>query len=507
MKHYKKTLLLIFICSFISIALYKTYPQAKDLLRNYSVPYYHYNKKDIKISNPSSLGPAIAVPILMYHGVVPDFDSENTQINRFIEQMELLKRNGYQTITINQYNQFRQGNFILPPKPVIITFDDGRKDSYYPTDDVLKKLGFKASIFLATIKANEKDKFYLGWEELRRLKSSGRWEIEAHGRRSHEKVIANSKGNVGRYLTSRIYTPGRGIESMDDFRKRIEADYQEGYNDINKNLGIKSLYYAIPLNDYGENSGETVPEAVKINRELTKKYFTLAFVEEFVYSSSLPDEYYRLQNDIYNYATDDPYSLRRIEVRDMPAQKLIDFLESESPHNTKITLNTSHQDDFKKNTILRYGDASFDQSGLHLKSNGQTFSAKALFGNKRWKNYTVEATIQRVKGRNVTLLGYLSDNSNDVGFGMTDNGLFLRETIDGVEKELSPSIIVNPVPGRDYKFKMVFQDNTVKCYFDDQQVFPQTSISRTAGFAGFKVWDDKEAEGLLKSVKIYYNEK
>lgn len=377
-QHHKRFLLLALISFGIGAALYKSYPYAKEILRNYSVPYYSYNKK-INSPKPTITEPAIAVPILMYHGVVIDPDQENTQQQRFIEQMEALKKNGYQTITLNQYEQFRQKKFTLPPKPIIITFDDGRKDSYYPTDDILKKLGFKASIFLATVKPDEKDKFYLSWEELQKLKESGRWEIEAHGRRSHEKVIANSKGNTGRYLTSRIYTKEHGLESMDNFKKRVEDDYKNGIEDIKKNLGLTPTYYAIPLNDYGQNAGEAQPEAVKINQELTKKYFTMAFVEEFVYSDSLSNEYYHLQNNIYNYADDDPYSLRRIEVRNMPAQKLIDFLESESPRNHQISINTEKPDDFKKNTILRYGDALFEKDGLHLKSNAQTASAKARF--------------------------------------------------------------------------------------------------------------------------------
>ncbi len=505
MFHFKKLLLLLTIAAGISFALYKTYPFAKDILRNYSVPYYQYSGKKISSPSPVGLGPATAVPILMYHGVIPDLDAENTQLKHFIEQMELLKKSGYQAISIDQYNQFRQKKFTLPPKPFIITFDDGRKDSYYPTDDILKKLGFKATIFLATVKPNSKDKFYLSWDEIKKLKSSGRWEIEAHGRHSHDKVVANSKGNTGRYLTSRIYTPGKGLESLDAFKVRVEDDYKNGIADIKTNLGSTPTFFAIPLNDYGQNSGETIPEAVKVNQELTKKYFQLSFIEEFVYSDSLPSEYYHIQNNIYNFANDDPYSLRRIEVRNMPAIKLLDFLEKESPHNTQITLNTSHPDEFRQSTIVRYGDVTFDDSGLHLKSNNQTASAKVFFGNKRWKNYTVEATIRRVKGRNVTLHGYLSDNSNDIGFGMTDNGLFLRETVSGAEKELSPSIIVDPVTGRDYKYKMVFKDQTVTCYFDNKQVFPNTKITRDAGFAGFKVWDDTEAEGLLKSIKIYYN--
>jgi peptidoglycan/xylan/chitin deacetylase (PgdA/CDA1 family) len=41
-----------------------------------------------------------------------------------------------------------KGEKILPKKSFLLTFDDGRKDSFYPVDPVLKKLNYNAVILI-----------------------------------------------------------------------------------------------------------------------------------------------------------------------------------------------------------------------------------------------------------------------------------------------------------------------------------------------------------------------
>ena len=116
-------------------------------IESLSVKYYHYSlKKDVVAKDVSSLPDATAVPVLMYHGVVLKKDSANTTLKNFRKQMEALKKEGFETISVEEFDLFRQGKFVLPKKPIIITFDDGRKDSFYTTDDIFAKLGFKATL-------------------------------------------------------------------------------------------------------------------------------------------------------------------------------------------------------------------------------------------------------------------------------------------------------------------------------------------------------------------------
>ena len=80
------------------------------------------------------------MPVLLYHGIVKQADGTNVTWQNFIDQMEALKRAGYQTINTEQLLGFLKGEDIHIEKPIMITFDDARKDSYYYSDFVLKEL-------------------------------------------------------------------------------------------------------------------------------------------------------------------------------------------------------------------------------------------------------------------------------------------------------------------------------------------------------------------------------
>ncbi len=193
--HARKIHVLI-IAAVTVLAIIVLFPTANTLLialRTHSYVYGYATPRTLAVEDTSLMPPAEAVPILMYHGVIAGKSELGTNTKRedFIAQMEMLKRNGFKTISVKEYDLFRQGQFVLPGKPIIITFDDGRKDSFFTTDEILKKLGFKASIFVATGKTNAEAPFFLSWENLEYMRDSGRWEIEAHGRDSHDRFVNN----------------------------------------------------------------------------------------------------------------------------------------------------------------------------------------------------------------------------------------------------------------------------------------------------------------------------
>jgi PKD repeat protein len=267
-------------------------------------------------------GTAEWVPILMYHGVaeefarsVPDPEGINMSIDKFVDQMETLKRNGYETISLYDYMDFRAGTSQLPAKPVIITFDDGRKDSYYNTDDVLKDLGFKATMFVLTGAAPEKDgDFFLSWQELTRMRDSGRWDIEAHGHLSQDAV------GKGYFLVTKM-----DGESDEEYAQRVEEDYRNCVNSLRERLGIDPAFYAIPFCDYGIVSSESsYSGAYELNISLTMKYFTLAL--------GLAEG-----ADIRNTADRDPKDIVRIRVGDISGEELLSKMTIEQPENISVT--------------------------------------------------------------------------------------------------------------------------------------------------------------------------
>src|SRR6185369_2283597 len=131
---------------------------------------------------------AESVPVLLYHGVLGGMmtdgqgEATNVDLSTFWDQMKTLKMAGWQTITMQDFYDFKKGIKKLPKKSFLLTFDDGRKDSYYPADPLLKALGFHAIMFtIDQYSLEQQSNYYLSKDELTKMSQSSTWEIQSHG--------------------------------------------------------------------------------------------------------------------------------------------------------------------------------------------------------------------------------------------------------------------------------------------------------------------------------------
>ena len=95
------------------------------------------------------------VPILMYHSISKINNKLSVSIKSFNKQMNLMKKLGYQSINLSELDSVNSKN------KFVITFDDGYADFFNNAYPILKKLNYKATIFIVSNFVNDSNKWDL----------------------------------------------------------------------------------------------------------------------------------------------------------------------------------------------------------------------------------------------------------------------------------------------------------------------------------------------------------
>ncbi len=173
------------------------------------------------------------VMVLNYHKVDNTFISLAVRPDDFEAQMKYLSDNGYHTISPDELYDSLAGTGELPENPVLITFDDGYEDNYTNAYPILKKYGFKATIFVITSFLG-KDKNYMTWDQARELDANG-ISIESHT------------------------VDHKSMTDLTDEQLRMEL--VESKKKAEKELGHPVEYMAYPTGTYNLHIAEMVKEA------------------------------------------------------------------------------------------------------------------------------------------------------------------------------------------------------------------------------------------------------
>ncbi len=83
------------------------------------------------------------IPILSYHSISDENCPLSLKKNQFENQLKYLKKNGFQSVFIDEISTSNNKQFI-------ITFDDGYKDLIANSLPILKKYNFKATCFVVS---------------------------------------------------------------------------------------------------------------------------------------------------------------------------------------------------------------------------------------------------------------------------------------------------------------------------------------------------------------------
>lgn len=146
---------------------------------------------------------SIQVPILLYHRISEGEPQNRYEVSleNFRLQMEFLSNHGFTTITPVQLSKviLKGGN--LPPKPIIVTFDDGYRSVYEFAFPTLQKYGLQGVVYVITGYVGAP--IYMTADHLVELFANG-WEIGSHTV-SHEDLLKNFTQADSQMVDSRNY--------------------------------------------------------------------------------------------------------------------------------------------------------------------------------------------------------------------------------------------------------------------------------------------------------------
>jgi peptidoglycan/xylan/chitin deacetylase (PgdA/CDA1 family) len=135
--------------------------------------------------NPVRASVTLHVPVLMYHHVRPpslvpageQYPDLYVDPKLFDAQMAALKSWRWRTITARQLSDAVRTGVRVPDRTLVITFDDGRPDTFTYAYPILKKYGFTATFFV--IPARIGTSYHLTASQLVELRTAGN-EIANH---------------------------------------------------------------------------------------------------------------------------------------------------------------------------------------------------------------------------------------------------------------------------------------------------------------------------------------
>lgn len=123
------------------------------------LPNIHRLKEEQALQNIKEIVQpgSVRVPIFIYHSVRPHRPNETPLVQHYAigpssleKQLRYLRDSGYTVISLNYLADALRESISLPPKSVVLTFDDGWQNQYLNAFPLLKKYNDTATFFIFT---------------------------------------------------------------------------------------------------------------------------------------------------------------------------------------------------------------------------------------------------------------------------------------------------------------------------------------------------------------------
>ena len=161
-----------------------------------------------------------ASPSVMQKGQVPVFMFHTIRETEFSEQLGYLAENHYHTPSMDEFYSFLSGRHDLPPRSIMLTFDDVERSLLTVGLPLLKQYGFRCTAFLVPGRIDSAEKYnaskgqsnkaWPSWNDVRMLAASGLVDLGSHSLH-HARIFTGDK--VTGFAHPGCFIDGLGLDN------------------------------------------------------------------------------------------------------------------------------------------------------------------------------------------------------------------------------------------------------------------------------------------------------
>jgi peptidoglycan/xylan/chitin deacetylase (PgdA/CDA1 family) len=383
-----------------------------------------FSKKQL-ISSDSKV--AKDVPVLLYHGILPgEDDGFNISKSSFERQMKSLYDTGYTAIDMQTYLSFMNENKAIPDKSILITFDDGRKDSYYRADSILAKYNFQAVMFLTSgYSIVEGSNYYVDKHELLEMNNSGRWDIQAHGDYKGTNLIEVGENIEPDHFFGNLQwlKAEKRLETYEEYKERVTQEMATAKQLLSNYLKKDVRTFAFPFGDYAQDNSDKTLSKILIDNAMA--LYSQAFIQ------------FRKGEPFRSNYPNSGFLSQRIEVNPaMTGEQLVDSLLVSRAKEIPFTAQLNENDGW----FVDWGSYTFNSEGMLLESKASNATSTKLHleGTKQLSDYIVKGEFAlKQPDTSVKLSARFINNENYVSCNFSSDGISIESIKQGNLKIIS----------------------------------------------------------------------
>ncbi|MGO1002417.1 poly-beta-1,6-N-acetyl-D-glucosamine N-deacetylase PgaB [Lysobacter sp. CA196] len=218
--------------------------------------------------------------VLSYHDVRdevarkgdPDAYAVSTQ--NFAAHLDWLSGHGYHPVSLSEIIAASRGGKPLPPKAVLLTFDDGLRSIYTHVFPLLRAYNYPALMAVVTswvdLPPDQKVDYgprmfthddFVTWAQLREMQASGLVEVASHSHALHRGVTSNPQGNTMPAAITRAWNEKtQRYETEAEYLARIRKDLGDSAAEIKRELGVGPKSVIWPYAAYNSQTNAIADE-------------------------------------------------------------------------------------------------------------------------------------------------------------------------------------------------------------------------------------------------------